>query len=63
MPQWSLFRSIVIGHNFDDAPIASMSPPIVAVSVSFAEPPLRLQFVRPLERFLRCHPHADWRYP
>ncbi len=33
---------------------ASMSPPIVAVSVSFAEPPLCLRFLRPLERFLPC---------
>ena len=34
---------------------ASMSPPIVAVFVSFAEPPQRLQFSRPLERFLPDH--------
>jgi transposase-like protein len=41
---------------------ASMSPPTVAVSVSFAEPPLCLRFLRPLERFLPpCRAYADRR--
>jgi hypothetical protein len=46
------------------ASTASMSPPIVAVFVSFAEPLRCWRFFRPLERFLPwCPGYADWRDP